>query len=49
MKDKTMMKALKLAFEAGFLAGKQDGWINNPAIERAWKTYLAQMKEGAIE
>jgi len=29
--------AKKAAFEEGFLAGRGDGWVNNPKIEVAWK------------
>lgn len=32
------IKALvEAAFNEGFLAGTQDGWINNPRMEKAWK------------
>ena len=27
---------LRAAFEEGFLAGRGDGWVNNPELEVAW-------------
>ena len=48
-----LAKAVEAAFKEGFLAGTQDGWLNNPRIKMEWKrsrarSTLAEIKkEGA--
>jgi hypothetical protein len=32
-----LAKALEAAFTEGFLAGTEDGWMNNPRIKVEWK------------
>lgn len=34
---KVLKAQVKAAFEEGFLAGTEDGWVNNPRIEVEWK------------
>jgi len=40
MSDNDLIEALrklvKEAFSEGFLAGAEDGWLNNPKIKTAW-------------
>ncbi len=32
-----LVKALKEAYEEGFVDGASDGWTNNPRIEKEWR------------
>ena len=40
---------VKAAFHEGFLAGKEDGWVNNPRIESEWKQSRARAALTEIE
>lgn len=33
---------VKAAFEEGFVSGAQDGWANNPRMNREWKASRAK-------
>lgn len=35
-------KAVRAAFQEGFVAGAQDGWLNNPRMDRDWKASRAK-------
>ena len=37
-----LAKAVEAAFKEGFLAGTQDGWLNNPRIKMEWKRSRAR-------
>jgi hypothetical protein len=32
-----LAKAVEAAYSEGFLAGTEDGWVNNPRIDVEWK------------
>jgi hypothetical protein len=32
-----LAKAVEAAYREGFLAGTEDGWVNNPRIDVGWK------------
>jgi flagellar biosynthesis/type III secretory pathway protein FliH len=44
-----LAKAVQTAYEEGFLAGTEDGWVNNPRIEVEWKRSKARATLAEIE
>jgi hypothetical protein len=49
-----LAKAVEAAFTEGFLAGTEDGWMNNPRIKVEWKhsrsrATLRELKRGKDE
>jgi hypothetical protein len=38
-----LAKAVEAAYREGFLAGTEDGWVNNPRIDVGWKYSRARV------
>ena len=48
-KLRQLSRAIKNAYEEGYIDGRADGWVNNPSIEKEWKNSMAYVQAKGLK